>query len=392
MYGIAQVLFWTSILLLAYTFVGYPALVRLWARLRPRPVSRGHWEPTVTLLVVAHNEAARIDARLANFASLDYPRHRLQILVASDGSTDRTAQLARAWRGAGVEVIEFLQRRGKPAVLNDTLRVARGEIVLLADARQRFAPDVVRALVASFADPAVGAVSGELILTCDTDENTVGAGVDTYWRYEKLIRWSESRVDSAVGATGAIYAIRRSLFEPIPEDTILDDVWLPMRITGWGYRVLFEPRARAWDQAPATAAQEFTRKVRTLAGNFQLFARERWLLDPFQNRLWLQTVSHKALRLLTPLLLLIALGTNLLLLGGPPFHELTLAGQFVFYAAALGGYVMTLGGGQRPVRILTVPYVICLLSAATLVALFRFVRRGQSVAWDKPLTLRSRRV
>ncbi len=382
MHGTAQFLFWASVLLLAYTFLGYPALVCLWARFRPRPVSRQPWEPTVALVVVAHNEAARIDGRLANLTALDYPRHRLQILVASDGSTDGTAALARAWEPAGVEVIAFGRRRGKPAVLNDVLRLARGEIVVLADARQRFAPDAVRALVASFADPAVGAVSGELILTGDEDESAVGEGVGVYWRYEKLIRWSESRVDSAVRATGAISAIRRSLFEPIPGDTILDDVWLPMRIARRGYRVLFEPAAHAWDRAPATAAQEFARKVRTLAGNFQLFARERWLLNPFRNRLWLQTVSHTMPRLLTPFLLLTALGADLLLAAGSPFHRWTLAGQIAFYAAALGGHALR--GTRRRVRVLAVPYVICLLSVAALVAAFRFITGHQSVTWDKP--------
>ena len=165
----------------------------------------------------------------------------------------------------------FAVRRGKAAVLNDVVPRASGAIVVLADARQRFEPDTVRALTRPFADPAVGAVSGELILTETPDGPTVGRGVGVYWRYEKLIRKSESRVDSTVGATGAIYAIRRELFEPIPEDTLLDDVLIPLRIVRRGYRVLFEPAARAWDRVAASAGEELARKVRTLAGNFQLF-------------------------------------------------------------------------------------------------------------------------
>ncbi|MBI4638148.1 MAG: glycosyltransferase family 2 protein [Candidatus Rokubacteria bacterium] len=381
MRGIAQLLFWTSVLLLGYIYLGYPTLVCLWARFRPRPVSRGRLAPTVTLLVVVHNEAARIDARLTNLTSLDYPRHRLQILVASDGSTDATAERARAWEPGGVEVVAFEDHRGKPVALNDLMRRARGEIAVLADARQRFATDALRALVAPFADGRVGAVSGELVLTEDPDGDAVGDGVGLYWRYEKLIRRNESRVDSSIGATGAIYAIRRSLFEPIPEDTILDDVWLPMRIALRGYRVLFEPGARAWDRAPATAAEEFARKVRTLAGNFQLFARERWLLNPRRNRLWLETVSHKLLRLMTPFLLLTAFGANLLLVAGSSVHGWTLAAQVVFYMAALGGSRLR---GRRKIRVFTVPYVICFLSLATLVALVRFIAGRQSVTWDKP--------
>jgi len=379
---IAQVVFWTSVLLLTYCFVGYPLLVCLWARLRPYPVTRRGWEPTVTLIVVAHNEAARIDDRLANLTSLDYPRHRLQILLASDGSTDGTAERARAWKGAGVLVLAFAQRRGKPAVLSDTLELARGEIVVLADARQRFAPDAIRALVAPLADPTVGVVSGELLFAAETNESVLGEGVGAYWRYEKLIRWSESRVGSTVRATGAIYAIRRNLFEPIPADTILDDVWLPMRIARQGYRVVFEPGARAWDRAPATAAEEFARKVRTLVGNFQLLARERWLLSPWRNRLWLQTVSHLMPRLVTPFLLLAALGADLFLAGDSRLHRVTLAGQLAFYAAALGGHALR--AARRRIRILTIPYVICLLNVAALVACLRFVRGRQAVTWDKP--------
>lgn len=381
MHGIVEFLFWASVFLLGYTYVGYPALLFLGARVRRRPVIRQRLEPTVTLIVAAHNEAARIDERLANIASLDYPGHRLQILVASDGSTDDTAERARAWEPSGVQVMAFEKRRGKPAVLNELLQFAQGEIVVLADARQQFATDAVRALVEPFADPAVGAVSGELILTRDPHADGVGDGVGQYWCYEKLVRSNESQIDSAVGTTGAIYAIRRDLFEPIPDDMILDDVWLPMRITRRGYRVLFEPSARAWDRAPATARQEFVRKVRTLSGNFQLLTRELWLLNPIRNRLWLQTLSHKVLRLMTPVLLLIAFGADLLLVGSA-FHRWTLASQIVFYGAALGGHALQ--GAQRNARVLTIPYVICFLSVATLVALFRFITNGPSVTWDQP--------
>lgn len=383
MSGIAVFLFWTTVLLLGYTYLGYPALVWLWARLRPRPVARRRLEPAVTLVVAAHNEAARIDDRLANLAALDYPRHRLQILVASDGSTDGTAERARAWESSGVQVLAFDTRRGKPAALNEALRRARGEIVVLADARQRFATDAIRALVESFADSTVGAVSGELILTGEPDADGVGDGVGLYWRYEKMVRRNESLVDSSVGASGAIYAIRRCLFEPMPQDMILDDVWLPMRIAQRGYRVLFEPAARAWDRAPATARQEFIRKVRTLSGNFQLFAREPWLLNPLRNRLWLQTASHKGTRLLSPFLLLTVLGTNLLLAGGPPVYRWTLTAQIVYYMAALAGHALQ--GARRKTRILTVPYVTCFLNVATLVAFFRFVAGRHSVTWDQPL-------
>jgi len=375
-----HVLFWVSVLLVGYTYLGYPALMGAWAALRSRPPRSLGGKPMVSVVIVAHNEAMRIAGRLENLLALDYPRDRFEVLLASDGSTDGTPERARAYVQAGVRVISFETRRGKSAVLNDLVGKARGEIVVLADARQRFETGALRALVGPFANPQVGAVSGELILTENAEGTAVGEGVGFYWRYEKFIRRSESRVDSAVGATGAIYAIRRDLFEPIPEDTILDDVLIPMRIARRGYRVLFEPRARAFDRAAATAGEEFGRKVRTIAGNFQLFAREVWLLNPFRNRLWLQTVSHKGLRLLSPLFLIAAFWANLLL-ADAPFYRWTLVGQIIFYGAALAGYARR--DARRKFPLLIVPYVLCLLSWATVVAFLRFLTGRQRVTWEK---------
>ena len=305
-----HLIFWLAIILLGYTHVGYPILLWGWARLRARETRAEPIEPSVSILVVAYNEATRVRERLENLLALDYPSDRLEIVLASDGSIDDTVERAHPYRRAGVTVIGFNRRRGKSAVLNDLIPRCGGEIVVLADARQRFERGALRALVTRFADPEVGAVSGELILTDGPQGSAVGEGVGFYWKYEKFIRRNESRVDSTVGATGAIYAIRRSAFESLPKDTILDDVLIPMRIVRRGYRVAFEPGARAYDQVAATASVEFTRKVRTLAGNFQLFVREPWLLNPFANRLWLQTISHKGCRLLSPLCLAAAFGAN----------------------------------------------------------------------------------
>jgi cellulose synthase/poly-beta-1,6-N-acetylglucosamine synthase-like glycosyltransferase len=374
-----RVCFWGSILLLGYTYLGYPLLIWMWSRLRPRPARSGQVEPRVTLLVVTYNEAERISRRLANLLALDYPRDRLQIVLASDGSTDGTAERAARHARGRAETVHYETRRGKTAVLNAMVPTARGQIVVLADARQRFAPGAIRALVAPFADPTVGGVSGELVLTGNGCGSGVGDGVGFYWRYEKLIRRSESLVDSTVGATGAIYAIRPDLFEPIPDDTILDDVLIPMRIVRRGYRVVFEPGARAYDRVATTAAEELRRKVRTIAGTFQLFARERWLMNPVRNRLWFRTVSHKGLRLLGPLLLAVTFLTNVALVEGPLYRG-TLAAQVVFYAAALGGYALR--NARRTPFALSAPYVFCLLNWATVLAFLRFVSGRQRVTWD----------
>lgn len=378
----ASIFFWASVALLAYTYLGYPLLIYAWAAVRSRSIRLGGVveRPKVTVLVVAHNEAATIAGRLENLLSLDYPGERLEILVASDGSTDGTLERAQAYEEFGVRVLAFETRRGKAAVLSELVPRAGGEIVVLADSRQRFDPGALRALVAPFTDPQVGAVGGELVLNQNGKGTAAGEGVVFYWRYEKFIRHSEGRADSTVGASGAIYAIRRDLFEPVPEDTIGEDVLIPMRIARQGYRVLFEPGALAYDRAAATAGEEFKRKVRTIAGGFQLFARERWLLDPIRNRLWLQTISHKGLRYLTPVFLAIALGANLLLLD-QLFYRWTLVGQVAFYAAALGGYVLR--NERSSIPFLNIPYVLCLLSWATVVGFLRFLTGRQPVTWEK---------
>jgi len=377
--------FWGSTAALIYLFLGYPFLMWIAAWLHPRPIRRRGIRPEVSVLLVAQDEAPLIGRRIENLLSLDYPREHLEILIGSDGSVDATAAIARRYRRAGVRLVAFRSRRGKAAVLNDLAGMARGDILLLADARQRFDAGVLRALVAPFEDETVGAVGGELILTDDPDANTVSDGVGFYWRYEKLIRRSESKVDSTVGATGAIYAIRRGLFKAIPADTILDDVLIPVRISRLGYRVLFEPEARAWDRIPPTPGQEFTRKVRTIAGNFQLFARERWLLNPLRNRLWFQTVSHKLLRLGSPFLGASLIASNLSLAPGSSFFTATLLFQALFLAAALLGRARSRAPGRTGGRLsfCAVPYFFCLLNWATVVGLVRYVTGRQSVTWAR---------
>jgi biofilm PGA synthesis N-glycosyltransferase PgaC len=376
----AHEILWVALILLLYCYAGYPLLLWAWARLWPRAAVTAGIEPEVTLIVVVHNEAARIAERLRNFLELDYPFDKLEILVASDGSSDVTAERARACGSEAVRVIEFTHRRGKSAVLNDVIPRARGEIVILADARQRFATGALRALTGHFADPRVGAVGGELILLDRTGTSEIGKGMDSYWRYEKFIRRHESSVDSTIGVSGSIYALRRRLFRPIDEATILDDVLIPMQTVRQGYRVLFEPGAQAYDWTVPTARAEFVRKLRTIAGNFQLFYRQPWLLNPFVNRLWLQTISHKGLRLLSPLCMALVFTANLWLLD-QVFYRCLFAAQLAFYAAAFLGY-RTRGLARRP-ALLNVPYAFCLLNWATVMALFGLLNGRQQVTWER---------
>jgi poly-beta-1,6-N-acetyl-D-glucosamine synthase len=379
--GVIGLSFWVCTLLLLYTYVGYPLVIVAWARLRPRRVHTRAETPFLSVVVVAHDEERRLPARLENLLSLDYPAERFEILIASDGSSDRTAEIAQAHAGERLRAFAFPTRRGKAAVLNDVMPQARGEVVVFADARQRFEVGALRALAAAFSDPAVGAASGELVLTSDErTSTTAGEGVGFYWRYEKLVRISESAVDSTVGATGAIYAVRRALFASIPEGTILDDVLVPLRVTRCGYRVVFVRDAIAYDQVTTSAGDELRRKVRTIGGTFQLFTRERWLLSPLRNRLWFQTISHKLLRLASPLLLAVVAVTSLLRADGA-FYQLALVLQLVFYALALAGHFFA-GGETRSVA-LGVPYAFCLLNWATVVGLVRFLSGRQSATWER---------
>jgi len=331
--------------------------------------------------VVAHDEGAIIAGRLNNLLRCDYPSARLDIIVACDGATDATVSVARTFGERGVRVIEFPHRRGKSAVLNDVIPRARGEIVVLADARQRFARTALKYLAAGFSDPAVGAVSGELKLLRGETASQVGEGADTYWRYEKFIRRHEAAIDSAVGATGAVYAIRKRLFRPVPATTILDDVLIPMQISEQGYRVLFDTRAAAFDRIAGTAEREFSRKTRTISGNFQLFASHPRFLLPWRNRLWVQTLSHKVLRLVMPGFLILAIVSNVAL-SPSAFYEVVFLVQSGFYATATIGRATRDAGWKSAV--FNVPYTFCVLNWATVVALGRFLAGRHAVAWERP--------
>ncbi|MDO9518784.1 MAG: glycosyltransferase family 2 protein [Pseudohongiella sp.] len=373
-------IFWISALLIVYTFVGYPLVLVLWARAKASEIRCADYEPDVSVLIIARNEEASIGNKLTNILAMDYPAEKLQIVVASDASTDRSNAILSEFETRGVKVVTGFSQRGKPANLNECVPELSGEIVVLMDARQNVGVDAIRAMVRNFKDPLVGAVSGELMLIPQANDNNKSAsnGVGFYWRYEKFMRRLESEIDSCVGATGALYAIRKRLFHPIASDTLLDDFLIPMNIVRQGYRVVFEPAAIAWDAAEITAASEFRRKTRTIAGNFQIFARESWLLDPWVNRLWIQTISHKFFRLTAPVFLLLLFITNVFLLTNA-FFVLCLVLQLLFYGAALVGH--TTESRWRGIQLLSIPYAFCVLNWATVIGFSRFLSGRQKIVW-----------
>jgi cellulose synthase/poly-beta-1,6-N-acetylglucosamine synthase-like glycosyltransferase len=350
-----EIVFWASVLLVVYVYVGYPLLLAVWSRVAGRPmrqraVADGHRVPTVSVVVAARNEAHHLPRRISNLLDQVYPGAP-EIIVVSDGSTDGTASALTPFLDR-VRLIE-LPRGGKAQALNAGVAAARGEVVVFADARQQFAPDAILALVSSFSEPDVGAVTGELLLDCETGsapDSSVADGVGLYWKYEKWLRRHESRVWSTLGATGAIYAMRRSLWRPLPPETLLDDVLAPMRVVLDGKRVVVDERARAFDRVAADGAAESRRKTRTLAGNYQILALEPRLLVPVVNPVWVQYTSHKLGRLIVPWALITALLSSATLAPRRWPYALALLVQLCFYGLAIFGGLMgsknRRGGGR----------------------------------------------
>jgi biofilm PGA synthesis N-glycosyltransferase PgaC len=344
--------FWTSFIFVFYAYIGYPAVLIVWKRIAGKPVHKSNHEPAVSLIVVAYNEKSNIRRKIENCLSLDYPRDRMEILVSLDGPTDGTEVLMFKLASQGVRLIYSPNHKGKAAAINSAVEKARGEILVFVDARQTLDRSAVRELVSNFTDPEVGAASGELVLV-DGQNREASDGVGLYWRYEKFIRASESSVHSVIGVTGAIHAIRKSLFCELSENTILDDVAIPMAVVLAGRRVIFDSSARAFDRVAPDPETEYRRKVRTLAGNFQLLAIMPRLLLPWKNPVFFQFYSHKIARLFAPYGLILMYAANVFLLRNP--YGIFLALQTLWYACALLGYFACNESGAGTRRLAIVP-------------------------------------
>jgi cellulose synthase/poly-beta-1,6-N-acetylglucosamine synthase-like glycosyltransferase len=348
------------------------------ARCRPRPTKNGtirSWP--VSIVVAAHNEARQIGRRVFELAQMAAAVHpQSEVIVVSDGSTDSTAETVRSAGYANVRVIELAVNLGKAQALNSGVAAARHEVVAFADARQTWGADTLTRLLDRFADQEIGAVSGDLELR---NENGTLAGVDFYWRLEKMLRVNESRWHSSIGVTGAVCAARRSLIPVLPQGTVLDDVYWPMAIVLRGWRVVHEPRAAAYDRLPDDISGEYHRKLRTLAGNFQLLARMPSLLVPSRNPVWFQFLSHKVLRLATPWLLLMAWGVSLALARNGIYAGLW-ATQSLLFAVGLFAWKLP---SIRRVRAFGILAAVFALNWAAFAAFWIWLRGGESLAWKK---------
>jgi len=322
-------LFVFSVGFCAYTLFGYPLLLGLLARRRARPVRKASWPATVSVILPVYNGERWIAAKLETILALHYPADLVEILVVSDGSTDNTADLVRGFMSRARIRFLALPKGGKAAALNAALAQATGEILFFTDVRQQLDPSSLASLVACFADSDVGVASGELVIRkgAGAEEESVGL----YWKYEKWIRKQLSRLDSVMGATGCIYAMRRHLASPLPAGTLNDDMQLPLQAFFQGYRVVFEESALAFDY-PTQLASEFRRKVRTLAGVYQVIGQFPALVGP-GNRMWIHFVSHKLARLLMPWAMIAAAIASL---GLPaPWNLWTAGAQAAGYGLAI---------------------------------------------------------
>jgi len=367
--------FWVALSLIAYTYAGYPFW--LWSRghVSPRPVLRGCNEPTVTAIMVVRNEEAVLTPKIENLFSLNYPAERLDLVIVSDGSTDSTPAILKQFEHTGrLRAHLRKEAEGKASGLNEAVQSAGGELVFFTDARQYIEPGALRCLVENFADDQVGAASGELMLG-DPASGETERGMGAYWRMEKKVRELESASGSVAGATGAIYCARRALLKPIPPDTILDDVLIPMQIVREGGRVIFDGRARAWDSPDLGRSREFARKVRTLSGNYQLLQLAPWLLSA-GNPIRFEFICHKLLRLLVPFALVALLVSSASL--SQAFYRVFLIAQLAFYALSLMAIVEINIGPLSRVADSARTFVV--LNSAAVVALANFVTR-RKVSW-----------
>jgi cellulose synthase/poly-beta-1,6-N-acetylglucosamine synthase-like glycosyltransferase len=328
----------------------------------------------LSLVVPAHNEAGVIERKILNSLAIGYPPDRLEIVIASDGSTDETEAIARRFQVAGgrVRVLAFANNRGKMALLNATVPELRGEILVFSDASAMLASDSVRRLVENFADPSVGAASGCYQVTRPAEVN-IGASENLYWKYETFLKARESQLASTLGGHGQLHAIRKTLYPFPPSETINDDYVIPVSVLSRGFRAVYEPTAMVFEEAREMTG--FARRIRIMAGNLQQLRHLRQLLRPLQPLPLFFFVSHKVIRLVAPFAMLTAMAVNLLLLASP-IYGASLCIQLAFYTLAAFGLTRRL----RP-RALTLPYYFCMVNAAAFFGLYHALTRRKNMAW-----------
>ena len=375
----AEIIFWLSAGALFYTYVGYPLLISLISTLRPRRVQRGNYAPLVTMIVTAYNEEGALAAKLENSLALDYPRPLLEVIVASDCSTDRTDEIARAFASKGVLLHRQTQRLGKTAAQNAAVTKARGSIVLFSDATSLYAPDVLKKILPNFADESIGCVGGRLIYV-DPGDTHVGRGAKSYWNYETFLKRHESRARSLIGVSGCLYAVRRAAYVPLYHEACSDFI-IATKMIEQGLRTIYEPEAICTEETNQQHDNELRMRVRIIAQTFTDLWRHRAMLNPLRSGLYgIQLLSHKVMRYFVPLFLIALFAASASLSGVSISYRLFFVAQSIGYAC--GAMSWLLGNLGVRSRILALPHYFVLANLASLIAMIKFLRGERYASWE----------
>jgi len=373
-------LFWGALALVIYAYLLFPLLVLLRGLIWRQRYHSAPITPTVSLIIAAYNEAHSIRAKLENVLAMTYPRERLEVLVASDGSNDGTNEIVQEYADRGIRLLA-LPRQGKAAALNTTVAIATGDILVFSDANSMYAPDAIQALARPFADPTVGGVAGNQCYIKQKHKRVTNAGEHSYWDFDRKLKELQSESGNAISATGAIYAIRRSLFQPAPAG-VTDDFTISTGVIAQGYRLVFAPDAIAYEEVAASSKTEFGRKVRVMTRGLRAVVWRRELLNPFRYGFYaLQLFSHKVLRRLVVLPLLVLLLVSPLLWSMGPFYQLATLAQAAFYGCgAVGTWLGDSRVGKQ--KIFALPAFFCMVNAAALLATINLVRGHRIERWE----------
>jgi cellulose synthase/poly-beta-1,6-N-acetylglucosamine synthase-like glycosyltransferase len=374
------VIFWGALGAIVYAYILFPLIVLVRGRLWARPFTQDDITPRVTIVVAAHNEESSIGEKLRNLLSIDYPSDRLEIIIASDGSDDDTEHIVRQFEGTRVRLLA-LPRRGKAYAMNAAVAASSGDILVFSDANSMYAPGAVRALVRPFADATVGGVAGDQRYLADSSAAITADGERAYWDLDRMLKEAQSQAGNVTSATGAIYAIRRSLFSSVPEG-VTDDFVTSTKVIAQGYRLVFAPAAVAFEPVARSGGVEFGRKVRVITRGFQSVVEMRMLLNPFRYGFYaIQLFSHKVVRRLVALPLLVLLVGSLMLWNDGPVYGAVALGQLLVYGCAALGLVLSRTRFGRT-KILTLPFFFVAVNVAALIAALKLVVGQRVVMWD----------
>jgi len=381
MAAVIALAFWLALGVILYVYAGYPLLIALAARTKPRrlppEIGEDAW-PRLAILIPACNEERWIARKIENSLALDYPAGRLRIVVASDGSTDRSEEIARTYATRGVDVISFPTRQGKQEVLNRVIPQLSEDFVLLTDANALLAPQTARSMARHFADPLVGCVAGRRV--CAVQEKSApSAGESLYWRYDSWLKANETRFRSCTCADGQIYAVRRAAVVRVEKGG--EDFFIPMTMVARGLRIVFDPEALAVVPAASGFASEFRRKVRSHTSFLLNAWKLRGLLVPGRSPVWWQLLSHHVLRMAVPPAMAILAVASAVLAAANPFYRAMLFAQVAFYALTAAGYLFA-RAGRRP-KLFYVPFYFTFAQLALGVAWLAWMRGRRDFAWQR---------